>query len=71
VQNSGFNWVNLSETRQDLIAQLALSELQNNLKQKFPIANALYDKIGEDNFWQEAEQNQQQQAIQQIVSTAH
>ncbi len=54
-----------------MLTKLILSEPAEDLSQKFPVANAIYEKIGADGSWERASQDEQNRAIAQIGSIAH
>lgn len=64
-------WENLEKAKKDLLLKMALREPEKETLQKTPVANALYDKIGEDGFWQKENGEKQNQMLNQIADLAH
>lgn len=71
LEKSGLVWENLEKAKQDLLAKMVLREPERDVLQKTPVANALYEKIGENGFWQKDAREQQNQMLNQIADLAH
>lgn len=71
LQNFGWDWENLEKARKALLTKMVLSEPQEDLEKKFPVANAIYDKMWENDWWDKSALDEQNQAITQIASMAH
>ena len=71
LQDSGWDWENLEKARKALLTKMVLSEPQEELKKKFPVANVIYDKMWENDWWDKSALDEQNQAINQIAFMVH